>query len=220
MSTRSAGYRDAVEHLPEGAILVLQDVSWEDYEQLVDDLAEDRPAVRVSYDAGRLEIMSPHSGHEEYIRFIERIIHALGDALDLNVEPRGATTWKKRRDRKGAEGDSCYYVANSTRIIGNHNLDVNVDPPPDLVVEIDATNESLTKFPIYAAFGVPEIWRYDAKHSRILMYELRDRSYVEIASSRSFPILTPKALADFIDQSKLHGQKVALAAFRSWIEKR
>ena len=78
-------------------------------------------------------------------------------------------------------------------------------------------NESLSKFPIYATFGVPEIWRYDAKSQQALMYELRDRSYVEVASSRSFPVLTSSALTRFIEQSKTAGQKAALAAFREWL---
>ena len=94
-----------------------------------------------------------------------------------------------------------------------------MDPPPDLVVEIEVTNDSRSKFPIYSTFGVPEIWRYEAGANRVLMYELRGTVYAEILSSRSFPILTANALAGFIDRSKAHGQKAALAAFRQWIEK-
>ena len=218
MSTRSAEYKEAIEHLPEGAMIVLQGVRWEEYEQLLDDLA-DRPGVRVSYDQGKLEIMSPLTEHEEYKDFIARIVYALCDELDLNVEPRGSSTWKRKRDMKGAEPDACFYVANAERIIGKRQIDLTVDPPPDIVVEIDTTNESLSKFPIYSTLGVPEIWRYDARRKRALIYELRDQSYVEIASSRSFPILTSEAMADFIEQSQTQGQKAALAAFRQWIKK-
>ena len=60
--------REAVDHLPEGALLVVKGVSWQDYEQFLDDL-EDRPGVRVTYDDGKLEIVSPLSEHEEYKRF-------------------------------------------------------------------------------------------------------------------------------------------------------
>ena len=90
---------------------------------------------------------------------------------------------------------------------------------PDLAVEIDRTNESLSKLPIYATLGIPEIWRYDVKNSRVQMYELQGSAYLEVASSRSFPILTGKVLADFIEQSKVHGQKAALAAFHKWMTK-
>ena len=64
MSTRTPAYLEAIEHLPEGAQLVLSGVSWEEYEHLLEDLP-DRPRVRVSYDGGRLEIMSPLPEHEK-----------------------------------------------------------------------------------------------------------------------------------------------------------
>lgn len=198
--------------------MVVHDVSWDDYEQLLAELA-DRPGVRVTYDDGKLEIMSPLPEHEKCKRFIERIIDALSDELDVNVEPLGSATWKRKRDRRGAEADTCYYVANAERIIGKRRIDLNVDPPPDLAVEIDATNESSIKFPIYSAFGIPEIWRYDVKRSRVEMYELRENVYVEIHSSHAFPLLTAEALAGFIDQSKARGQKAAMSAFRLWLKK-
>jgi Uma2 family endonuclease len=216
MSTRSADFRQAVDHLPAGGTLVVQDVSWEAYEQLLDELA-DRPGVRVTYDEGKLQIMSPLPEHEKYKRFIERMIDVAGEELDLDLEPLGSATWKRSRDTKGAEPDSCYYVAHSAQIRGKRTIDLDVDPPPDLVIEIDATNESVDKFPIYSTFGVPEVWRYDVKRHRVHFYELRGSAYVDIASSRSFPILTPEVLADFIDHSKTRGQQAALAGFRDWV---
>ena len=218
VSTSVTDYREAVDHLPEGAALIARDVSWEDYERLLESLA-DRPAVRVTYDRGKLEIKSPRSEHEEYKCFIERIVVALGDYLDLNVEPRGSATWKKKRDARGTEADTCYYVANSKRIIGKREIDLDVDPPPDLAVEIDATNESLSKFPIYSTLRVSEIWRYDVRRNEMHIYELRGNKYAEISSSRIFPILSGKALVDFIELSKTQGQKAAIAAFRAWLKK-
>ena len=179
MSTSITDYRDAVDHLPGGTTLVAQDVSWEDYERLLEELA-DRPGIRVTYDQGRLEIMSPRPEHEEYKRFIERIIDALADYLDLNVEPRGSATWRKQREAMGTEPDTCYYIANADRIIGKRDIDLSIDPPPDMLVEIDATNESLSKFGIYSTLGVPEIWRYDVRHNQVHMYELRGNKYAEI----------------------------------------
>ena len=134
-------------------MLVLQGVSWGDYEQLLDDLMA-RPGVRVTYDQGKLEIMSPLPEHEEYKEFMARMVYALCEELDLNVEPRGSFTLKKQQDMKGAEPDTCFYVANADRIIGKRKIDLTLDPPPDIVVEIDTTNESLSKFPIYSTFMV------------------------------------------------------------------
>ena len=106
MSTRSVEYREAVDHLPNGASLVFHDVSWEDYERLVEEDLADRPGLRVTYDEGRLEIMSPLPEHEEYKEFISRMVYLLGDELDINVEPRGSATWKRKRLRKGTEPDT------------------------------------------------------------------------------------------------------------------
>ena len=92
-----------------------------------------------------------------------------------------------------------------------------MDPPPDIVVEVDKTNQSLRKFPIYATFGVPEIWRYDGKRKRAEIYELRGESYVEIPTSRFFPMLASSVLADFLEQSNTQGQTAALSAFRRWL---
>ena len=88
------------------------------------------------------------------------------------------------------------------------------------MIEIDVSNQSLSKFPIYAAFGVPEIWRYLAKNKSLLMYELRGNSYAEIQASRSFPILTPDVLAEFLERSASEGQTRALITFRQWLRER
>lgn len=211
MSTRTADYLEAIEHLPEGATLVIQRVSWDDYEQLLRDVT-DRPHLRVSYDCGTLQIMSPLNEHEEYARFIDRLVGAVADLLDVSVQNYGGTTWKSQRLARGVEPDSCYYVANAGRVIGKRRIDLESDPPPDIVVEIDITNESLCKCPIYRALRVPEIWRYDGRAAHF--YELTDDDYREVVESRFLRGLTPAILADALEQTKTKGQTAALHAFR------
>src|SRR6266516_1204094 len=173
MSTRSAEYLEAINHLPAGAILVVPGVGWEQYESLLDDL-DARPGVRISYDGGRLEIMSPLPAHEKYKEFISDLARAFAEETSLPLEKLGSTAWKRRRIQKGIEADACFYVANAHRIVGKRKIDLESDPPPDIAVEIDTTNESSSKFPIYAALGVPEIWVYDGKQVEI--YCLKDES--------------------------------------------
>jgi Uma2 family endonuclease len=167
MSIRTADHLEAVRHLPAGATLIIHALAWDEYERLLEVLAEGSH-VRVSYDRGKLEVMSPLPEHEEYARFIDDLVRALSDARDLELEKRGSATWKKQSLAKGVEPDACYYVRNADRIIGRRTIDLESDPPPDIVVEIDVTNESLGKFPIYAALGVPEIWRYDGSSRAVL----------------------------------------------------
>jgi Uma2 family endonuclease len=217
MSTRTADYRDAVDHLPAGATLVFQDCSWDEYERVLRDL-DDRPGLRVTYDDGRLQIVSPLAEHEEYKEFILFVVRVLSEVRGLELETRGSTTWKRRALRKGTEPDTCFYVANAHRIIGKRKIDLESDPPPDIVVEVDITSESLSKFGIYAAFGVPEIWRYDGRVAQF--YELVGGDYRMVAESRSFPGLTPAILSDALDASKRQGQTRALAALRQRFESR
>lgn len=213
MSTETVDYLDAIAHLPAGAILRLPSVSWEEYEALLSDLTE-WPGMRVSYDDGKVEIMSPSPEHEEYKEFVLRLVQVLSDESGITLETRGSATYRQKRLMKGAEPDTCFYVQNASRIIGKRTIDLEVDPPPDVVVEIDMTNESLSKFNIYAAFGVPEIWRYDGQQAHI--YQLANQTYAEMTASRAFPALTAIALTEFIEQSKTQGQTAALIAFRQW----
>jgi len=214
MSAYTPDYLEAIEHLPDGAMLRLEDISWDDYEQLLEELVE-RPGLRVSYDQGRVEIMSPTTEHEEYKDFILRIAHVLAEELGVALEPRGSSTFKRKRLLKGAEPDACFYVKNAAAIVGKRRIDLRIDPPPDVVVEIDITSESLSKFPIYAALGVPEIWRYDGNQACIC--HLTDEGYAEAPASRSFHGLTAQAITDSIEQSKTQGQSAALATFRQWV---
>lgn len=211
MSTQTAEYREAVDHLPPGATLVFQKVSWDDYEQVLEDLV-DRPGVRVSYDEGRLEIMSPLPEHEEYKDSMFRMVCVFAEVHGIELETRGSATWKRSSLRKGSEPDTCFYVANASKIIGRRQIDLELDPPPDVVVEIDTTNESFSKFAIYAALRVPEIWRYDGKQAHL--YGLTVRSYSEIPESISFPSLTEHMITDFLDAAKTQGQTKAVSAFR------
>jgi len=95
MSTRTADYLNAVEHLPDGATLVVHQVTWDEYERLLEDLS-DRPHLRVSYDRGKLDIMSPLPEHEDYARFIDDLVRAFSDTLNLKLEKRGSATWKRK----------------------------------------------------------------------------------------------------------------------------
>lgn len=218
MSTRSAEYLEAIDRLPSGATLLFSDVSWEDYENVLEDLGR-RPGLRVAYDEGILEIMTVSPEHEDYADFILSLARLLSEELDIKLETRGSTTWKRKKRGKGVEPDTCFYIANAQRIIGKCKIDLESDPPPDVAVEVEVTKESLGKFNIYAALGVPELWRYDGK--RVVMYQLtKDLHYVEISESRFFPLLTGSLLTDFIELSKTVGQTDALKAFRRQIRSR
>src|SRR5688572_14032082 len=166
MSTLTTNYLDIIERLPAGAKLELPDVDWDEYEHLLAQMESFHPGHRLSYDRGRLIVVSPRREHEFFKAFVSRAAHVLAEELSLNIEATGATTLRRRKLAKGVEADESFYVQNAARIIGHLELDLDVDPPPDVAVEIDMSHDSLEKFHIYATLGVPEIWRYDGENTR------------------------------------------------------
>jgi Uma2 family endonuclease len=147
---------DASEHLPNGATLVIDQVSWDDYELLLEAF-ENRAGLRVSYDCGSLEIMSPSNRHGRYERLIEDLVSIFCDLFQIKFEGYGRATWKRESLGKGIEPDAAYYIRNLDRVIGIEELDLESDAPPDIAVEVDVTRNSLKKLPIYAALGVSEL---------------------------------------------------------------
>jgi Uma2 family endonuclease len=213
MDPRIADFNEAAELLPNGASLVMQDLQWDDYEAVLEALQHRH--LRISYDCGRLEVMSPLSEDELAARMIDLMVSYYCDEFDIKLEGYGNTTWKRRSIGKGVEPDACYYVENAARVIGKRKFDLDTDPPPDIVVEIDITNSSLRKFSIYAALGVPEIWRYDREI--VHFYELASGSFVETELSRFLPELTGQIMVETIRASAELGQTEAFKAFRKRI---
>jgi Uma2 family endonuclease len=213
MTTYATSYLDAIAHLPAGGKLILYDVSWEEYEQLLDELRS--RALRMSYICGRLEIMSPSFPHERHKEFLLRLVGLLADEMDLTLESAGSTTFKDEQLAMGAEPDTCFYVQNAPLVIGKDVIDLISDPPPDVVVEVDIWSESTGKMAFYASIGVPEFWRYD--NQQLHIYHLSEQGYVEATESRAFPLLTGEILTRFLEQSKTVGQSTTLRAFREWL---
>jgi Uma2 family endonuclease len=99
---------------------------------------------------------------------------------------------------KGFEPDECYYVQNWAMVAGTREIDFTKDPPPDLTVEIEVSRTVLNRLPIYAAFRIPEVWRYNGERLAVLLLQ-PDGSYRESSVSRALPALpvadVPRLLA-------------------------
>ena len=162
--------------------VLLHGVSWQTYERLVGEMDEAHGGVRLAYDEGALEIMSPTHAHDWIKRILGRAIETFSLARDIPIKSGGATTFKKEDLDKGIEPDECYWVQNEPRVRGKSDIDLAIDPPPDIAIEVEITRSSLNKHEIYAALGVPEIWRHDGATLQILTltssgtYEPAERS--------------------------------------------
>lgn len=207
-------YLEAIKQMPDGCLLAFEDVSWEDYEMLLSELG-DHSDVRLTYDDGRLEIMSPTRKHDFIKSLLGHLVGVLTEELDLKFISIGSTTLRKEEKAKGTEPDDCFYITNVDQVIGQIISDQTPDPPPDLAIEIDISHRSESKFPVYAALGVPEIWRYN--RDRVHFYRLAGDQYVEISSSVIFPFLTPNVLAEILNQEYLQDFNSVKRSFREWV---
>lgn len=217
MIIETTNYYDIVGQLPPGADVTFQDVSWEEYEELLEQVGE-ASWLRISYDEGTLSVMSVSSKHEIYTRFLERMIGAISLRLRLNIISSGSATMRKRKQRKGKEPDAGFYVQTAAVIGKRLDLDFEVDPPPDIAVEIDLHHDSLDKFPIYVALGVPEIWRFDGH--KLTIYHLQRNRYVKRETSLALPLLTSHILTEYLTRLRTEGELQALLAFDEWLQEK
>jgi Uma2 family endonuclease len=199
--------------LPEQRV-VLDNIPWDVYERLLA-AHRDRSVPRFTYDRGRLEIMSPSAEHEELKHMVALFVEVLAEEMQINVRGLGSTTFRREDLQRGFEPEACFYVQSAARIRGKTELDLTLDPPPDVVIEINLTNPSLAKFPIVAQLGVLEVWRYDGRQWHI--FQLAGEEYVKQAQSTAFPGLTAEVMTDLLHESRTLERLVWLRRVRTWV---
>ena len=214
MAVRTEEYMGSLSQLMPGERVEIGSVPWSEYEQLLLDIG-DGSNLRVSYDRGRMEIVAPLPIHEKYKSLIHDLVIILGEESNLPVEPFGSTTFKRELKSRGVEPDDCFYIQNAPHITGKTTIDLAVDPPPDLVVEIDTTNQSLFKLAIYADLGVPEVWRFDGRNATF--YVLSRNEYREADNSSVLPRIDRMTLSRFLMLGQTSTQSAARSSFRKWL---
>lgn len=213
MITQTLSYYEFVSHLPADTVVTFHNVSWEEYEDLLEQVGE--PAgLRISYDDGTLKAMTLSSEHEHYAIFVEKLMGLLSVRLRINILSFGSATMKRKP--KGNEPDACFYVQTADAIGNRVDIDFAFDPPPDIAVEVDIHHDSQDKFSIYAAFGVPEIWRFDGQ--ALTIYLLEQDRYHEAKTSTALPMLTSEILTQFLVRLRDEGEFRALLAFDEWLQ--
>lgn len=195
-------------------ITILTEIRWETYQALVLDLAE-TPSKKLTYDQGILEIITPLPEHEVNKRLLGRMVETTTEVLGLEIASFGSTTWSQETLKKGIEPDECYYITNETLIRGKLDIDLTIDPPPDLAIEIDITSSSLDRLGIYAAVGIGEIWRFDGQE--LFIYCLKNGSYQQRENSQVLPILSKSMILKFIKKRREIGENALIREFRQWI---
>jgi len=195
--------------------LLLHNVSWETYERL---LAEsiDNSGTRFTYDEGNLEIMVVSIGHENPNRTLSDLVVITAIETGRDFSRGGSTTFKRKDLSKGFEPDSSFYFHHAGVMRDKDEVDLTIDPPPELTIEVDITNSSLNRFPIYASIGVEEVWRYDGE--RVRFHRLEGNTYREIAESVVLPPMTAAQATLLLERARQEKAPVWDRAVRDWVQ--
>lgn len=200
-------------HVPPGQRVILENVTWKELETIIAELGEHR-AARIAYDRGILEIISPLAEHQFDKEIISDLVKALLEELNIEFRCLGSTTFKNQFMAQGIEPDQCFYIQNEAVIRGKKRLDLTIDPPPDLALEIDIT--SRTHLNIYQGLQVPEVWRFENGILQINL--LQNGVYVESKSSLNFPNLPLiEVIPESLQKSRTIGRNATLRAFKNWV---
>ncbi|BAY07638.1 Uma2 family endonuclease [Calothrix sp. NIES-2098] len=200
---------------PAESRVLLQGISWQTFKAMLADMGNERN-TRLAYEKGILEIMTPLMPHENSNRLIESFVLVLCEELGLEVKSTGSLTMTREELEHGAEPDSSYYIQNELLVRNKEHIDLVLDPPPDLVLEVEYSKPKIDKFSLYASMGVPEFWRYNGTVLRI--YTLSGNKYLEAEISPTFVPVRVKEIPNFIIESKKSGQIATMRAFRTWVK--
>jgi Uma2 family endonuclease len=196
--------------VPPGQRLLIHNLKWTEFESLLEELGEHRSS-RIAYHYGTLEIRMPTPEHEVDKELLGDLVKILLDELEIDCECFGSTTFKGENMESGIEPDQCFYIKNHATMRGKRRIDLTIDPPPDLAIEVDVTSK--TQLDAYANLGVPELWRYEK--NQLTIYQLQEGNYQQVTTSLTFPKLPiPVLVTEILAQSSEIGRSPALRAFR------
>lgn len=195
------------------SVVVLNDVAWPTYEALRE--AERNRHIRMTFDHGTLLLMSPSRLHERIGDLLAQMVHAWTEIKEIPRLSGGSTTMKSRFLGRGLEPDKSFYIQNESVVRNSDEYDADEDPPPDLAIEVDVTSLSAVRLPIYAAFGVPEIWRWI--DGEIQVYRLERHNYVRKDESDCLPGFPLDKATEFLDRRREMDETALLREFRNAI---
>jgi len=205
--------REQLENIERGVPVRFTHVGWDEYSAFLDEMGNDY--YRSSYSDGEFEILMPLSIDAARAYIVSRLIQTLADELDLPIKGLDPVTIRREDLQKGLEPDRCFYFDNEPLVRGKLHLDFDIDPPPDLAVEAEVTVSIGRRLRIYAALGVPEVWRYD---DGLIVCQLNeDSEYVTVERSRFFPKVPLTELVKFVKMYEQMGERELFKTFRTWV---
>jgi len=175
-----------------------------------------RSNVFLTYYRGTLEIMSPSYEHDAGSRLLFLIVYELGVGLGIVFRVIGSTTLRRRDLRAGLEPDDAFYFRNESAIRGKRKIDLKVDPPPDLAIEVEVSRRLGARRNIYADLGVPELWTWKGDHLTVRLLQ-SDGTYAPADRSPTFPQVAFTEIERFVMLGFSMSQNEWTLKVREWI---
>lgn len=194
---------------------VLCGVTWDEYVRYRDDPANQ--GSRMTYDQGVLEIMTLSYFHEAISLLIHNFITLWQIHRNIDVQPSGSMTLRSQLLEQGLEGDQSYYIQHAPDVLGKVDIDIE-HFPPDLAIEVDHSRASVPKMPIYAALGVPEVWRWRKETLSVL--HLQNGQYAEQTESAALPGFPLDQLRSALSRRNEVSQTVLIREFQHGLSER
>lgn len=192
---------------------LVENVAWETYVTLADGRRGCVP--RMTYDQGRMELMSPRKEHENIKSLLARFVVAFAEARDIEIVSVASTTFRREDLGRGFEADDSYYIKHAADVRSKEEIDLSIDPPPDLVIEIEITSSAIRKLDLLAAMGVSEVWRHNG--TELSIFSLVDETYRQQSGGSVFPEF-PLQTANRAIASRLEKGEIAiLKEFRKFL---
>ncbi|MEM9090763.1 MAG: Uma2 family endonuclease [Cyanobacteria bacterium P01_F01_bin.53] len=196
-----------------GQSVRLRNVTWQQYKKILENLGQHR-AARVAYNNGKLEIMMPSIRNEDDKEIISDLMKVLMEECNIEFRAMGSTTFERQPELVAIEPDQCFYIQHEKVIRGKRRIDLTLDPPPDLILEMDKGHHR--HLDIYKTLKVPEVWKFGK--AGLSMYQLQAGKYVDSEESPQFPNLPIKDLIPYcLEQSRKLGRNVVIRDFRLWV---
>jgi Uma2 family endonuclease len=190
---------------------VFDEVSWSFYKRVCEEVEDRR--VFVTYYKGRLEIVTTSLLHEAVSRLLYSLLKAIAEETNTPIRSAGATTLEREDLAAAVAADESFYIGpNEQRMRNKKKIDLAVDPPPDLAIEVEITARLGVRKQIYRDIGVPEIWRYGDGGLTVLVR--RGEQYEQVERSPTFPQLSPQELSGFVAAGLAQDETAWIKSFR------
>ncbi len=195
---------------------VVEPVRWDTYVALADERAGIVP--RLTFDRGRMELISPKKEHESIGHLLGRLIETFSECRDIEIVGVASTTFRRQDLDRGFEADEAYYIEHADAVRGQGEIDLAIDPPPDLVIETELTSSAIRKLDLLAAMGIPEFWRHNGEELRVFL--LDGPSYRPSSTSCALPGFPLPLAHAVLARRHRDGETALIREFRKAISSR